>query len=211
MNDYQTEQWNALLLARRLLSRIDAVEVERLNKLILPYLEFRNRVDQFLNTYFGTHCTRSCYANSRSACCSKDGIIVFWADVAINMLCSDEVQRTDLERALQKPFQDHKCTYLGARGCRWRVRPLVCAMFLCDPVRATVFQAGNEIEAQWKALQQRAQHFRWPDKPVLFDYFETYFIDLGGRSSLMHINGSPGLLRIKRQAGLCGPEQRRKP
>ncbi|MBI5062986.1 MAG: hypothetical protein HZB87_05880 [Desulfatitalea sp.] len=211
MNEYQTEQWNALLLARQLLSRIDAVEVERLKQLILPYLEFRDRVDRFLNVYLGAHCTQSCYANSRSACCSKDGIIVFWADVAINMLCSDEVQRTDLEQALQKPFQDRKCTYLGARGCRWRVRPLVCAMFLCDPVRATVFQAGNDIEAQWKALRQRAQDFRWPDKPVLFDFLETYFMDLGGRSSLMHINGSPGLLRIKRQAGLCGPQQRQKP
>ena len=211
MNEYQSEQWEAFLLARRLLARISSGETERLKKQIRPYMEFRGLVDQFLNTFFGAHCTRSCYANRRSACCSKDGIIVFWADVVINLLCSDEPGMADMEQALCKPFQEYKCTYLGSQGCRWRVRPLVCAMFLCDPVRESVFQAEKAVEAQWKALQQRAQDFRWPDKPVLFDYLETYFMELGGRSSLMHINLSPGLLRIKRQAGLSSPEPRQKP
>lgn len=211
MNEYQSEQWAALLLARQLLARMSAEEGDRLKNQILPYLEFRGRVEQFLDAHFGAHCTHSCYTNRRSACCSKDGIIVFWADVVINLLCADEDQVADMEQALRKPFHESKCTYLGAQGCRWRIRPLVCAMFLCDPVRETVFQAEDGVEAQWKTLQQRAQDFRWPDKPVLFDYLETYFMELGGRSSLMHINSSPGLLRIKRQAGLCAPKPRQKP
>jgi hypothetical protein len=211
MNEYQSEQWEALLLARRLLARQTVVQADRLKKRIEPYLEFRGRVDQFLNIHFGDHCTQSCYTNRRSACCSKDGIIVFWADVVINVLCSDDALLADLEQALLNPFQEYKCIYLGAQGCRWRVRPLGCAMFLCDPVRAAVFQAGNAIEGQWMELQQRAQDFRWPNKPVLFDDLETYFLELGGRSSLMHINYSPGLLRIKRQAGLCSPKPHQKP
>jgi len=211
MNEYQSEQWDALLQARRSLACISVDEAARLKMQIRPYLEFRDRVEQFLNAHFGDHCTQSCYTNRRSACCSKDGIIVFWADVVINFLCADEAQLADMEQALRKPLHEHKCTYLGTQGCRWRVRPLVCAMFLCDPVREMVFQVGSTVEQQWKQLQQRAQDFRWPDKPVLFDYLETYFMELGVRSSLMHINGSPGLLRIKRQAGLCSPQPRQKP
>jgi hypothetical protein len=201
MNEYQTEQWDALQLAKRLLSRIGAAEIERLKGAILAYLEFRRQVDAFLAAHLGAHCTRSCYTNSRSACCSKDGIIIFWADVAINALCSDEKQLADIERAIERPFHDAKCVFLGPQGCRWQVRPLVCALFICDPAREEVFKLGKSVEDQWEALQRRAQDFRWPNKPVLFDYLETYFMALGGRSSLMYINSSPGLMRIKRQTG----------
>jgi hypothetical protein len=202
MNEYQKEQWDALHLGKRLLSLIGVVEVERLKGAILPYLEFRRQVDDFLATYLGARCNQSCFANSRSACCSKDGIIIFWADVTINALCSDEIRLADLERAIERPFQDTKCIFLGPQGCHWKVRPLVCAMFLCDPVREEVIKLGNGVEDKWGALLRRAQDFRWPNKPVLFDYLETYFMALGGRSSLMHINSSPGLMRIKRLSGL---------
>ncbi len=211
MNDYQTEQWNALLLASQLLIEIGAPEVDRLKREISPYLAFRDQVDRFLKAHFGAHCNQSCYANSRSACCSKDGIIVFWADVVINALNSDEAQLDDLKQALQNPLMGRKCTYLGQQGCRWQVRPLGCAMFLCDPVRDRVFQADKGIEAQWTAIKKKAQDFRWPDKPVLFDYLEVYFMEMGGRSTLMHINNSPGLLRVKRQAGVSCPSLRRTP
>lgn len=211
MNEFQKEQWNALHLARQMLDRVGANATERLKKKISLYLEFRSQLDRFLKARFGAYCTQSCYANSRSACCSKDGIIVFWADVVINVLSSNEAQLADLEEALQRPFLERKCTYLGERGCLWQVKPLVCAMYLCDPVSNAVFQADNDIESEWKALKQRAQDFRWPDKPVLFDYLETYFMELGASSSLMHINQSPGLLRIKRQAGLACRPLRQKP
>lgn len=181
---------------------MDAAEVERLRAVIVAYLEFRRQVDDFFSTYLGAHCTLSCFTNSRSACCGKDGIIIFWADVAINALSSDEVQFADLERAIKGPLHDTKCIFLGPQGCCWQVRPLVCAMFLCDPVREEVFKLGKSVDDRWEALQCRAQDFRWPNKPVLFDYLETYFMALGGRSSLMYINSSPGLMRIKRQAGL---------
>ena len=50
--------------------------------------------------------------------------------------------------------------------------------------------------------EREAKAYRWPEKPVLFDALEKIFLDLGCDSSLMFLNKSPGLLRIKQQAGL---------
>ncbi len=202
MNDYQQEQFEALFIVKDQLSKLTRAQIDRLKRQITPYLDFRSKVDQFLNTYFSSHCTQSCYENRRSACCSKDGIVTFWADVVINALCSTEAQLCDLEQALAQPTYDHKCTYLGRNGCRWQVRPLMCAMFLCDQVKDAVFPELDATTKQdWNAFFETAKSFRWPDKPVLFDSLETYFMALGVRSSLMYINTSPGLLRIKQRAG----------
>ncbi len=77
----------------------------------------------------------------------------------------------------------------------------MCAMFLCDQVQQEVFPGERACEKRWDELKHRAQAFRWPDRPVvLFDRLETIFMERGCRSSLMYINTSPGLLRIKRQA-----------
>lgn len=199
MNDYQREQWDALSLIMSRISLLDPTQRGGLQQRIAPYLDFRQRVDRFLSTHFGAHCTQSCFSNHLSACCSKDGIITFWADGVINALAASAAQMEDLFQALQKPHHPRKCTYLGPAGCRWQVRPLMCAMFLCDPVQTRVFEGHKDTEADWAALQQEAKGYRWPDRPVLFDWLETYFMDMGCRSPLMYINHSPGLLRIKRQ------------
>jgi len=206
MNDYQQEQWDALDLARREISRLSSGELASLNTKIQSYLEFRDRVDRFLNHHFSDHCNQSCYENRRSACCSKDGIVTFWADVLVNVLVSGTAELNTLERSLRRPCYDYKCTYLHAGGCRWKLRPLMCAMFLCDQVKEQVFgDSMDEIRRRWTRLNQEANSHRWPDRPVLFDHLETYFMARGVRSSLMYINTSPGLMRIKQRAGMSLP------
>ena len=57
------------------------------------YLSFRNAVDMFLRKFFSEICDRNCYQSRLSACCSREGIVTFFADVAINVLLStpDEI------------------------------------------------------------------------------------------------------------------------
>jgi hypothetical protein len=200
MNDYQQEQWDALSLIMDRMRALTAPQRALLVSGITPYLEFRQQVDQFLAAHFATHCTQSCFENGLSACCSKDGIITFWADGVINALVADDTRMETLRQALVHPFLPHKCTYLGPEGCRWQVSPLMCAMFLCDPVQEKVFAVDPGVEGQWRELVNTAKGYRWPDRPVLFDWLEIYFMDLGCRSPLMYINTSPGLMRIKRLA-----------
>ena len=200
MNDYQQEQWDALQMVVGQLRLLKTGERQELFREMAPYLAFRSEVDRFLDRHFSAHCTRSCYSNQLSACCSKDGIVAFWADVVVNVCCSSEAAIQKLFKALRSPFNENKCTYLQADGCCWQVRPLMCAMFLCEPAQEKVFAHDEECKAQWNALRNRAEVFRWPTRPVLFDRLETFFMERGCRSSLMFINTSPALLRIKRQA-----------
>jgi hypothetical protein len=201
MNDYQTEQWNAQNLALEAISRLQRTEKDLLLEKIHPYTEYRRTADLFLSDHFGAHCTRNCYENRLSACCSKDGIITFWADIVINALLSVPEQLKDWAAALSQPAFAHKCTYLGPSGCRWRVRPLMCVLFLCDEVMSRVFAGDNSPRTDWEAIRKQADDFRWPDKPVLFDWLEAFFMQRGVHSPLMYIHQSPGLRRVKQKAG----------
>jgi hypothetical protein len=202
MNDYQEEQWDALSKSREAICCFKPAEAGMLRDKIGPYLKFRRQLDIFHSVHLERHCVRSCYENHLSGCCSKDGIVTFWADVIINTLLCSQTQLDDLAVALTEPAYPQKCTYLGPKGCRWQLRPLMCALFLCDAVKTKAFVDDHAAETQWEALRSRANEFRWPDKPVLFDWLESHFLAKGIRSSLMYINTSPGLLRIKRKAGL---------
>jgi len=202
MNDYQQEQWDALRTAVEQLGLLSAGQHQALIQEMAPYLAFRKEVDRFQAVHFGEHCTRSCYSNQRSACCSKDGIIAFWADVVINVCCSSKASLEKLFESLHAPFNNHKCTYLRADGCCWQIRPLMCAMFLCEPLQRKVFATDETCKNRWDQLKKQAKAFRWPEGPVLFDRLETFFMDRGCRSSLMFINTSPALLHVKRQAQL---------
>ena len=53
-----------------------------------------------------------------------------------------------------------------------------------------------------QSLREQEKAFKWPDRSVLFDDLEKVFLDLGYRSTLMHLNLSPGLLKVKKMAGL---------
>jgi hypothetical protein len=145
-------------------------------------------------------CNRTCYENSKSACCSKEGIITFFADMVVNVLESSEPQIAALLFRLQTKNTGMKCIYLGDGGCMWQVKPIVCEMFLCDAAKREVFSGQIELKNQWEALKVREKSFTWPDRPVLFDQLEKIFITAGYDSPLMYLHNSPGLLRIKRQS-----------
>ena len=196
MNAYQSEQMDAL---NQIVNHIDILKSIR-DDGVRSYLTFRRHLDEFSKKHFAAFCTRACFENRTSACCSKDGIITFWADMVINIANTEECQIDDLFTAIATPLFAEKCIYLGENGCRWRVRPLGCALFLCDQVQDAVLERHADLRRQWEAIQSRAKAFRWPDRPILFDYLEQVFMEAGCRSPLMYINTSPGLLRIKQQA-----------
>ena len=200
MNDYQKEQWDALTLIKTQWVLINSDEKNCLKTEIQPYLHFRQQIEVFLDAYFNPFCKRNCYENHLSACCSKDGIVTFWADMVINACFSSQEQLDRLIEAVTAPMHPRKCIYLGPLGCRWRLKPLMCAMFLCEAAQKEVFVKNPKIQDQWEALNGLAKAFRWPDQPVLFDRMETFFLARGCRSPLMYINTTPGLLRIKQRA-----------
>ncbi|MFC1494817.1 hypothetical protein ACFL6W_06030 [Thermodesulfobacteriota bacterium] len=51
-------------------------------------------------------------------------------------------------------------------------------------------------------LKEDEKCFTWPDKPVLFDELEALFIKKDFDSPLMYFHKSPGLLRVKSEAGI---------
>ncbi len=202
MNTYQKEQVDALKMVVRHLDRLTAAEQLALQSIVQEYLDYRRRVDHFLACHFSTVCTRSCFQSRRSACCSREGIITFFADVVVNVLGSTPDDIESLLAVLQTHHQGSKCVYLGEKGCLWRIKPIVCQMFLCDAAAREVFEHNPGTGVQWEKLQEEARRFKWPDQPVLFDALEKYFLDAGCASTLMYLHTSPGLLRVKKQAGL---------
>ncbi len=202
MNEYQLEQRDALEQLQKTITCFSGTRKEQLLLAMKPYLDFRRRLDRFSQKHFNAHCTSACFQSKRSACCSKDGIITFWADMVVNTCCGGPAQMALLHEAIKKPHFSDKCIYLAPGGCLWNVRPLVCAMFICDRVQDVVLGASPADSQRWDTFKSCAKSFRWPDKPVLFDYLEAVFIAAGCDSSLMYLHKSPGLLRIKKRSGL---------
>lgn len=199
---YQQEQHEAILMASTHIDMLSPDQIEALRTSSREYLMFRDDVDAFLNTYFATICTQKCFQNNLSACCSREGIITFFADIVINALFSTLDEQKFLLTVLQKPNNGPKCVYLGTNGCLWRIKPIVCQMFLCDAAMIRIFPDNTTAESAWNVLRNREKQFTWPDKKVLFDDMETFFINAGYASSLMYLHNSPGLLLIKKRAGL---------
>jgi hypothetical protein len=203
MNDYQKEQAESLTIVRKHLSSLNINQKETLFEMASEYFLFRKEVDSFLYYYFGNICNLKCYQNRLSACCGRDGIITFFADMVINALVSSEQDLDQLDAAVSSNCNTGiKCIYLGNKGCLWKLKPIVCEMFLCHSAMNDVFEKFPEAALKWKQLKQQEKLFKWPDQPVLFDLLEEVFLTAGYRSSLMYFHNSPGLLRIKRQAGL---------
>jgi hypothetical protein len=202
MSEYQFEQLEALSVVRMYLKALSGGEKDKLRLMAADYLEFRSRVDRFFETYFGSICDQSCYQSRLSACCSREGIITFFADVVLNLLFSEEDDIDALASVLRQEARGFKCVYLGSAGCRWRIKPIVCQMFLCEPAKTKVFRQHPEAESEWLELERQRKKFTWPDRSVLFDALEKYFISLGCSSPLMYMHQSPGLLRIKQNAGI---------
>ncbi|MBW1743913.1 MAG: hypothetical protein JRJ47_10885 [Deltaproteobacteria bacterium] len=200
MSAYNREQLEAIGLVRNHLKTRSSSELSRLRTRIRSYLRFRKETARFLQGYFSEVCTHKCYRDHHSACCGREGITTFFADVVINALVSSDEEIDRLVQALQVPNVGLKCVYLGKRGCLWRIKPIVCEMFLCEDARKTVFGKALNAHARWERLRWREKRYTWPDRPVLFDDLETVFIQAGCASNLMYFHNSPGLLKVKSQA-----------
>jgi hypothetical protein len=203
MGSYREEQLHSQEMVIRCLQAAAEAEHRRLKQICAAYLGFREEVDRFQRRHLQAICTHACFQHQRSACCNKDGIITFFADLVINALYSPPRRVDNLMQGLRRPRADMKCIYLGEDGCRWHIKPLVCEMFLCDRALEAMQAGDRQAVAAWQRLEREAKRFRWPDRPVLFDMIESRFLAAGLSSPLMYLHNSPGLVRIKRQAGLA--------
>ena len=199
MTPYQTEQLQTLRMVRRYLAQIFDAEREALKESLADYLSFRDAVDAFQENYFRDICNRKCYQSKLSACCSRDGIIIFFADVIINALMAEPAALERLQDVLTYPHEGFKCVFLGHEGCLWRIKPIVCEMFLCDAAQNAVLKENPVARRRWDALVRQKKDYTWPDRPVLFDTLEQICIEAGYTSPLMFLHNSPGLLRVKQQ------------
>jgi len=184
-------------MVRKHLFGLTNADLKNLKTRISDYLAFRQDVDAFLDQYFSSLCTQTCYHNQLSACCTREGIITFFADGVVNVLESSDEQLDALQERLAFPHQGNKCIYLGDRGCLWQVKPLVCEMFLCAKAEKEVLDENRRARETWESLKQREKTFRWPDRAILFDDLEEIFMRAGYSSPLMYLHNSPGLIRIK--------------
>ena len=202
MTPYQTEQMECLRTVQEYFAILPEIELEDFKSRIVDYLSFRRTVQSFLSDHFSRICDSKCYQNRMSACCSRDGIVTFFADVAVNALISLGAELDRIMEALQKPHEGFKCVYLGAegQGCLWQLKPIICEMFLCDEAEQKVFKDNPEALKKWDEFNVIKKRYTWPDQPVLFDELEQLFLDAGYHSSLMHLHNSPGLLRVKERA-----------
>ena len=202
MSSYQQEQVDALQMVLEHLQSLPKKERQALVDLMAEYLVFRKNVAAFFSAHLSEVCTLKCYKSSLSVCCSKEGIITFFADVVINALISSEEEIRSLLRVLAVANKGSKCVYLGPDGCLWHLKPIVCEMFICKDAKEHIFNSEPEARQKWEELKQLQKRFTWPDRPVLFDVLEAIFIEAGYTSSLMYLHNSPGLLRLKQRTKL---------
>jgi hypothetical protein len=202
MNSYQKEHIDAFAMVQKYMVNLQDSEQSALKTLVSDYLAFRSEVDAFLSAHFGRICTRRCYLSRRSACCSRDGVIIFFADIAINGLVSNSDEIDGLMETLKRSNHGFKCVYLTENGCRWRIKPIVCEMFICDHAKQKVIGENPLLKNEWKLIEHKRKQYTWPDQPVVFDALEEHFLEAGFKSPLMYLHNSPGLLRVKRKAGL---------
>jgi len=139
MNDYNREQIEAIQMVRHYLKTLPSTELTRLKARIGNYLRFRKEANLFLQKYFSEVCTQKCYQDHYSACCNREGITTFFADVVINVLMSADKDIDRLLHVLSLANPGMKCVYLESKGCRWSIKPIVCEMFLCKHAREMVF------------------------------------------------------------------------
>jgi hypothetical protein len=200
MSSYNQEQYDALVMVRRYVDGLGADDRADLVASLDDYLRFRQSIDDFLQTHFGSVCHQACYQSRLSACCSREGIVTFFADVVINVVLSTLREIDRLAETLRHDENGVKCVYLGGNGCLWRLKPVVCALFLCDRAENEVFRNQPALRRQWEAYREHKKRFTWPDRPVLFDELEAIFIADGYTSPLMYLHNSPGLIRVKQTA-----------
>jgi len=88
LSEYNQQQKDAILMVREHLSQLPESELCWLKKRIKSYLKFRKTVASFQDQHFADICSQKCFTSQTSACCGREGIITFFADVVINALLS---------------------------------------------------------------------------------------------------------------------------
>ena len=187
-------------MVHRHLRGLPASGVEALKQTVQPYLGFRAEVRAFQEHYLSDVCTQKCFTNQMSACCTRESIATFFADVVINVLLSSDEEVDSLLKALSADRAGFKCIYLGQTGCLWHLKPIVCEMFLCDHAKEILQRKRQDLWRLWEDLRLQEKTFTWPDRTVLFDELENQFMEAGLESPLMYFHRSPGLLRVKARA-----------
>jgi hypothetical protein len=206
LSPYNQPPKEALLMVRQHLAGLHLSQLRRLKKRIRAYLGFREAVASFQKTHFADLCSEKCFTNYTSACCGREGIITFFADVVVNVLLSTQEEIDVLLDILDTDTGGLNCVYLNNAGCLWRVKPIVCEMFLCEHAKNLVLDDNKALQSQWETFRQRERRYTWPTRAVLFDEVEDYFIGAGFDSPLMYLHRSPGLLDLKARHGLGNPK-----
>ena len=202
ISEYNQQQKDAILMVHRHLSVLPISELHWLKQRIQSYLQFREDVASFQQQHFADICSEKCFTSQTSACCGREGIATFFADVVANELLSTDKDIDKLLDGLELDTGGFNCVYLNDTGCLWRLKPIVCEMFLCDHAKNSVLGAEESLQSQWEKLRRQERLYTWPSRPVLFDELEDFFIQAGFDSPLMYLHKSPGLLRLKAQHGL---------
>jgi len=197
MSEYNEQQKEAILMVRQHLSHLPNSELRWLIQRIKSYLRFRKVVGSFQQEHFADICSEKCFTSRTSACCGREGIITFFADVAINVLLSTSKEIDRLLETLERDQGGFNCVYLNKSGCLWRCKPIVCEMFLCDHAKNLVLANNERLASQWQGFRRRERMYTWPTRQVLFDELEVFFLHAGFESPLMYLHKSPGLLRLK--------------
>lgn len=197
LSPYNQQQRDAILMVRNYLLCLPPSQLGWLKQRIRSYLKFRKVVASFQEEHFADICSQKCFTSRTSACCGREGIITFFADVVINVLLSTEHEIDKILEALEKDTGGFNCVYLNEGGCLWRCKPIVCEMFLCEHAKNSVLADNENLTSEWQVLRQRERRYTWPTRPVLFDELEDLFLRAGFDSPLMYLHKSPGLLRLK--------------
>ncbi|MBU0994290.1 MAG: hypothetical protein KJ737_17505 [Proteobacteria bacterium] len=202
MTDYNTEQLETLDMIVNVLPRMPEKEIIELKDSASDYLQFRQDMASFSDTYLAPLCKKKCHDTGLSACCTKDGIITYFTDMVLNVLFSDEKKISILKNTLSRSNTHTTCVYLSEKGCLWTIKPIVCEMFFCDWLIEESSVTDASFARQIEAFRIRQKLYTWPDKPVFFNTVETLFLEKGIESSLMYFHFSPGLKQIKKKAGV---------
>jgi len=200
LSRYNQEHLQTFRDVREHMESMPPAERMDLKEQIEPYLVFRREVASFQAAHFSEVCTLKCFHDHTSACCGREGIAAFFADVVVNTLLATPEETSALIQALEQARDGSQCVYLADHGCLWRVKPIVCEMFLCSHAIQTVLGRDPALKSQWEAFRSRERRFTWPDRPVLFDDLEDFFMERGCDSPLMYFHKGPGLLRVKAKA-----------
>ncbi len=202
ISEYNQQQKDAILMVSNYLSHLPASKLRWFKQRINSYVQFRKAVNSFQEAHFSDICSQKCFTSRTSACCGREGIITFFADVVINVLLSTDKQIDTLLKILERDTGGFNCVYLNENGCTWLCKPIVCEMFLCEAAKNSVLADSESLASQWALFRRRERMYTWPTRPVLFDEFEGFFLNGGFDSPLMYLHKSPGLLRLKAKHGL---------